>query len=202
MSAQNIVVLDLETQKSFKEVGKAKLDKLKISVAGLYDYLTNQFVCYEEKKMMQLEKRLQEAALVVGFNIRRFDMPVLAPYFFTSVENFPVLDLLEDIEKARGHRASLDSIAGPTLNQHKSGSGADALLLFKESRIEELKRYCLDDVRLTKEIYEYGCQKGKVFFTSTWDYKTYEIPVNWKQATADFIHTLKERAPSFPVSLF
>lgn len=201
MSAQNIVVLDLETQKSFKEVGKAKRDKLKISVVGLYDYLTDQFVCYEEKEMMQLEKRLQEAGLVVGFNIRRFDMPVLAPYFFSSVENFAVLDLLEDIEKARGHRASLDSIAGPTLNQHKSGSGTDALLLYKEGRIEELKRYCLEDVRLTKEIYEYGCQHGKVLFTSTWDYKTYEVPVNWKQTACDLIRVLKERA-SFPTSLF
>lgn len=200
--APNIVVLDIETQKSFKEVGKAKLDKLKISVVGLYDYPTNQFACYEEKEMMRLEKRLQEADLVIGFNIRRFDMPVLAPYFFAPVENFPVLDLLDDIEKFRGHRASLDSIAGPTLNQHKTGNGADALLLFKENRIEELKRYCLEDVRLTKEIYEYGCREGKVLFTSTWDYKTYEIPVQWKQTAGDLMRALKERSANFPASLF
>ncbi len=200
---KNILVLDLETQKSFKEVGKAKLEKLKISVVGLYDYLTDEFSSYEEKDMMKLEKRLREAELLIGFNIRRFDLPVLAPYLFMPVTEIPVLDLLEDIETFRGHRASLDSIAGPTLKQHKIGNGADALILFKEGKIDQLKRYCLEDVRLTKEIYEYGCREGKVFFTSTWDYKTYEIPVQWKDSSSRLV-TQEAAKPQtvFPTSLF
>ncbi len=202
MPSTNIIVLDLETQKSFREVGKANLEKLKISVAGLYDYRAGQFFAYEEKEMMQVEKRLQEVDLLIGFNIRRFDLPVLAPYLFRSVEDLPVLDLLEDIEKFRGHRASLESIAAPTLKQHKSGTGAEALDLFKENRMDELKRYCLEDVRLTKEIYEYGCREGKVFFTSTWDYKTYEIPVSWKQTAEATVRKASSGQASFPTSLF
>ncbi len=202
MSSSNILVMDLETQKSFKEVGKARLEKLKISVAGVYDYMTDEFLIYEEKELMKLEKRLQDVDLLIGFNIRRFDMPVLAPYLFMPTENLPVLDLLEDVEKVRGHRASLDSIAQPTLKQHKSGSGADALTLFKENRMDELKRYCLDDVRLTKEIYEYGCREGKIFFTSTWDYKTYEIPVGWKETTENLTRRPSAQSRNFPTSLF
>ena len=203
MSAQNIVVIDLETQKSFKEVGKAKLEKLRVSVVGVYDYLTDQFECYEEKDMMIMEKRFKEADLIIGFNSRRFDFSVLAPYFFTPVETFPQLDLLDDVEKHRGHRASLDSLAGPTLKQHKTGNGADALILFKEGRMDELKRYCLEDVRLTKEVYEYGCREGKILFTSSWDYKTYEIPVRWKE-TADRLMNKETAKPQtvFPSSLF
>ena len=201
--SKNFLVLDLETQKSFKEVGKSRLEKLKISVAGVYDYVTDHYQCYEERELMVFEKRLREADLVIGFNIRRFDMPVLAPYLFSSVADIPVLDLLDDIEKARGHRASLDSIAGPTLKQHKSGNGADALVLFKEGKMDELKRYCLEDVRLTKEIFEYGCREGKVLFTSNWDYKTYEIPVDWKRASEQASRkTSKTPEPSFPTSLF
>ncbi len=205
MTSQNILVMDLETQKSFKEVGKSKslaLEKLKISVAGVFDYLTGQFNAYEENEIMKLEDRLKEVDLLIGFNIRRFDLPVLAPYLFRSIQDLPVLDLLDDIEKVRGHRASLDSIAKPTLNQHKSGNGADALILFKEKKMEELKRYCLEDVRLTKEIYEYGCREGKVFFTSTWDYKTYEIPVEWKRETEKILSGLSNRPSAFPTSLF
>ena len=199
---QNIIVLDLETQRSFKEVGKAKLDKLKVSVVGIYDYLTNQFAVYEEKEIIQLEKRLQEIDLIIGFNIRRFDLPVLAPYLFMPTSDFPVLDLLDDIEKFRGHRASLESLAVPTLKQHKSGTGAEALELFKENRIEELKSYCLEDVRLTKEIYEYGLREGKIYFTSSWDYKTYEIPVGWEKTTAELLARVRTRETSFPTSLF
>lgn len=203
---KNIIVLDLETQKSFKEIGKSKamsLSKLKVSVGGVYDYLTDQYRAYEEKEMAELEKRLQEVDMIIGFNIRRFDMPVLQPYLFKSVEQLPVLDLLDDIEKARGHRASLDSVARATLKEGKSGDGAEALVLFKEGRMDELKKYCLDDVRLTKGVYEFGCREGKILFTSTWDFKTYEVPVNWKQTAEEFLSKKNKAAENdFPTSLF
>lgn len=202
MQDQNIIVLDLETQKSFKEVGKSKLEKLKISVVGVYDYLTDEYRTYEEKEIMEFEKRLQNVGLIIGFNIRRFDMPVLAPYLFTPVEQFAVLDLLDDIEKVRGHRASLDSVAAPTLKQRKTGSGADALVLFQQNRMEELKKYCLQDVKLTKEVYEFGCREGKILFTSAWDYRTYDIPVTWKDQTDAFLHKDTPKETSFPTSLF
>lgn len=201
MSSLNIVVLDLETQRSFKDVGKQNLHKLGVSVAGVYDYLTEGYECYEEKEMLRLDKRLREADLLIGFNIRRFDLPVLAPYLFTPIENLPVLDLLDAIEKARGHRASLDSIAKPTLKMHKSGTGENALTLFQEGKMEDLKKYCLDDVRLTKGVYEYGKTNAKIFFTSSWDFKTYEIPVSWADETDKFLTSVKTRA-DFPTSLF
>jgi DEAD/DEAH box helicase domain-containing protein len=196
------MVLDLETQRSFKDVGKSKLEKLRVSVVGVYDYLTGDYSTYEEKEIMGLEKRLRDVGLLIGFNIRRFDLPVLAPYLFMPVESLPVLDLLDDIEKARGHRASLESIAAPTIGQHKSGTGADALVLFKENKMDELKRYCLDDVRLTKDVYEYGCREGKIFFTSSWDYKTYEIPVAWKEAAEEQMRRGRSAGADFPASLF
>lgn len=205
MKLTNVLVLDLETQKSFKEVGgkSRPLEKLKISVVGIYDYANDEYRTYEEKQVMELEQRLRDIDLLIGFNIRRFDLPVLAPYLFIPTEKIPVLDLLDVVEKSRGHRASLDSLVKPTLNQHKSGSGRDALTLFKENRMAELKKYCLDDVRLTKEIYEHGCREGKILFTSSWDYKTYEIPVDWKQETEGFLRNRSEKqASSFPASLF
>jgi len=202
---KNILVLDVETQKSFKEIGKSKamsLSKLKVSVVCTYDFLTDEYSSYEEKDMVKFEERLQTSDLLVGFNIRRFDMAVLQPYLFKTVDQFPVLDLLDDIEKARGHRASLDSVARATIKEGKSGDGAEALVLFKEGRMDELKKYCLDDVRLTKNVYEYGCREGKIYFTSTWDFKTYEIPVSWKQATTEFLAKKSAPKTDFPTSLF
>lgn len=198
----NVLVFDLETQRSFKDVGKQNLHKLRVSVVGTYDYLTSSYLIYEEKGLLKLDQRIREADLLVGFNLRRFDLPVLQPYLFGPIENLPVLDLLDVIEKVRGHRASLDSIAQPTLKLRKSGSGFDALTLFKEGKMEELKRYCLDDVRLTKEVYDYGRANGKIFFTSSWDYKTYEIPVSWEEETRPFLESAKSAKAEFPTSLF
>ncbi len=203
MSSENILVLDLETQRSFKDVGKQNLDKLRVSVVGIFDYRRGSYEAYEEKDLISLDQRIREAGLLIGFNIRRFDLPVLAPYLFIPIENLPVLDLLDGIEKVRGHRASLDSIAQPTLKLRKSGTGFDALTLFREGKMEELKRYCLDDVRLTKEVYDYGRANGKIYFTSTWDYKTYEIPVNWEEETREMLRSDKTAKPAeFPTSLF
>lgn len=207
LQGKDILIFDIETQKSFQEVGgKSRanfLEKLKISVVGTYDYLTDKYYAYEESEMMQLEQRLRSLKLIVGFNSRRFDLPVLQPYLFLKGDDIPQIDLLEAVEEARGHRASLDSIAGPTLKQHKSGSGKDAIQLFKDGRMEELKNYCLDDVKLTRQIFEYGIQNGKVLFTSTWDYKTYEVPVKWGQTVASLFSGPVEAPQSkFPASLF
>lgn len=202
LQGKDILVLDLETQNSFKDVGRQNLHKLKVSVVCIYDYLTGKYESYEEKDIVRLEERLQNLGLMIGFNIKRFDLPVLAPYLFQSIDKIPCLDLIDVVEKERGHRASLDSIAAPTLKVHKSGHGLEAITMYQEGRMEDLKRYCLDDVRITKDVYEYGCREGKVFFTSSWDYKTYEIPVDWKQETESLL--TKPAAPSeeFPTSLF
>ena len=194
------MVLDIETQKGFNEVDRKKLHLLKVSVACIYDSKTDSYLGFEEKEMLKLEEILKQADLVIGFNIRDFDMEVLAPYLITPVKNFPTLDLLVEIEKVRGHRVSLQSVAQATLNASKSGTGWDAIRLFKEGRIEELKKYCLDDVRITKEIYEYGLKHGKVLFISNRDYQTHEVPVDWKNAVKDRKEQKKEDA--LPTSLF
>ena len=40
--------------------------------------------------------------------------------------------------------------------------GLQAIRLYQQGQIDKLKRYCLDDVRLTREVYEHGCRHGPV----------------------------------------
>ncbi len=193
---QNYLVLDLETQKTFDQVGRQNLHKLKVSVVGIYDYLNDEYRIYEESELSILEERLKSAELLIGFNIRRFDLPVLAPYLFLSIETLPVLDIMDEIEKVRGHRVSLHSVAQATLGITKTGEGWNAVNLYEQGRMEELKRYCLNDVKLTKEIYDYGCRENRVYFISNRDWKKYEIPISWNDA----VNTKKDSP--FPTSLF
>lgn len=195
------VVLDIETQKGFHEVDRKKLHLLKVSVACIYDSKTEEYLAFEESQMLKLEEILKAADLIVGFNIRDFDMEVLAPYLITPIKNLPVLDLLVEFEKSRGHRASLQSIAQATLNCSKSGSGWDAIKLYREGRIDELKKYCIDDVRITKDVYEYGVKNGKIFFLSNRDYQTHEVPVHWANALKE-VKEQKKADTAFPTSLF
>lgn len=197
----NYVVLDVETQKGFHEVDRKKLHLLKVSVACVYDSATDAYLSFEEKEMLKLEEVLKKADLIVGFNVRDFDMEVLAPYLITPIKNFPVLDILVEFEKARGHRISLQSVAQATLGMSKSGSGWDAIRLFNEGRFDELKKYCIDDVKITREVYEYGIKHSSIKFTSNRDYQTYEVPVSWGNAVRE-IKEQKKAENSFPTSLF
>jgi hypothetical protein len=55
-------------------------------------------------------------------------------------------------------------LVSATLGRKKLGSGLDALKYFKAGQMDKLKEYCLEDVRLTRDLYEYGKQHGKLLY--------------------------------------
>ena len=176
------LVLDLETQKEFAEVEGRKPELLLISVVGVYSYEQNKFDAYMEADIKEkLAPRLQQAGLLIGFNIRRFDLPVLTPYLPYPIGQLPVLDIMEEMVKNLGHRVSLDAIAQATLGRGKTGSGLDALKWFKEGRFDLITKYCLDDVKLTKDVYDYGKQHGRLFVTSRFGGEKLQVPVFWPE---------------------
>ncbi|MBI3087819.1 MAG: WYL domain-containing protein [Candidatus Omnitrophica bacterium] len=179
------IVLDLETQREFSEVEGRKMELLGVSLVGIYRYGTDRYEAYLESELKQLEPLLQQAELVIGFNIRRFDLPVLSPYLSFPIADIPVLDIIEDVVKHLGHRVSLESLAQATLGRGKSGSGLDALKWFKEGRFDLIKQYCLDDVKLTKELYDYGRANGRLFATSRFSDEKLQIPVFWPERKRD-----------------
>ena len=180
------LVLDLETQRDFAEVEGRKLELLGVSVTGVYSYEENRYDAYLEADLgSKLAPRLQAADLLIGFNIRRFDLPVLQPYLPFSVTTLPVLDIMEEVVKNLGHRVSLESLAQATLGRGKSGHGLDALKWFKEGRFDLITKYCLDDVKLTKELHDYGRQHHRLFATSKFGTEKLTIPVFWPERKKD-----------------
>ncbi len=161
----NKIVLDLETQKSFEEVGGfGKNHLLKVSVVGVYSYPSNKYHTFTEDQLYRLGEMLAEADQVIGFNIKNFDFQVLQPYLNFKLSELPYLDILEEVEKILGRRLKLDNLASTTLGTGKSGDGLQALKFYKLGQMEELKKYCLDDVRITKELYDYVMKYEKCMY--------------------------------------
>ncbi len=174
------IVLDLETQKSFEDVGgRGKNHLLKVSVCGIYDYSTDKFTIYHENELHKLAEVLQSADLIIGFNIKDFDFEVLRPYFNFDIHALPYLDIIEDVQKHLGRRIGLNIIAQGTLGLGKSGSGKEALLFWKNNRMDLLKKYCLDDVKITRDVYQYGMLNQKILYKDFFEIK--EIPVKWQE---------------------
>ena len=159
------IVLDLETQKSFQDVGgRGKNHLLKISVCGIYDYSTDRYQIFEERELGKLAPMLQTADQIIGYNIKDFDFEVLRPYLNFDIHQVPALDLLEEIEKVIQHRIKLELVAQGTLGSGKSGSGLEAILYYNNGRMDLLKKYCLDDVKITKQVYDYALRNQKILY--------------------------------------
>jgi len=177
---QKTLVLDLETKHSFQEVGgNNNHHLLKISVVGVFDYQSGQFLTFEENQLADLEKLLKDRDTLIGFNIKAFDIKVLESYLDFDFKKLQIIDLMEEPAIYLNHRVSLDSLVGPTLSENKSGDGLKAIELYRSGKMEELKKYCLDDVRLTRDLYEYGKKHQKVIFQSKYTLGTQAIPVTW-----------------------
>lgn len=176
----NILVLDLETKSIFSDHADRKPESLGVSVVGTYCYKTDRYHAYLEEEFPLLEQRLAEKPLVVGFNIRKFDFPVLRPHLRFNPDNLPMLDMLEIIHDSLGHRLSLETVAQATLGTGKSGSGLDAVAYYRKGEWDKLKQYCLDDIKVTRAIFEHGAQHGELFYTSKFGGGKARLPVSWK----------------------
>lgn len=175
------LVLDLETKYTFRQANDPK--KLGISVVGIYDYQTKTTRVFLEKELRELFSRLEKTSYIIGFNIRSFDMQVLQAYYPGNITHFAIFDILEDIKTKIGRRLALNDIIFATLAKKKTGHGLMAINYFQENKWEELKKYCLSDVILTKELFDYGVKNGEVFYLN--EKGKIAIKVDWKKYLED-----------------
>ena len=178
------LVFDIETQNFFTdpEVGWNNFDALRISVVGVYSYAQNSYFCFEENEMEELLTIFRQSSRIVGFSMNRYDVPVLQKYFlqhFPSVDLWGKerVDLLEEIEIATGRRISLDKLARSNLPTGKEGHGSEAIELYRQGLMDELKKYCLNDVVLTKDLYDLYRNRRYLFVPKFDTGETFKVSV-------------------------
>ena len=173
-------VFDLETQRSAAEVGGwHRADRMGISCGVVYDSKQDSFITYIEDQVSGLIEALKKFDLVVGFNIKRFDYLVLKGYSDFDFSTLNTLDILEDIHRHLGFRLSLAHLARETLGTTKQADGLQALRWWQEGRIQEIVDYCKMDVKLTRDLFLFGRQKGYLLFKNRTG-KRIRVPVDWQ----------------------
>lgn len=156
------VVIDIETKDTFQEIGGYDPSKLHVSLVGAYDYRTDEYRTFLEHELPALWQLLERATVMVGYNIDHFDIPVLNHYYPGNLATFQTIDLLAAIERSLGFRVKLEDVGQATLGRGKTGTGLQAITFWKNGEIEKLRSYCLEDVRLTKDLYDYVRERGEV----------------------------------------
>jgi DEAD/DEAH box helicase domain-containing protein len=178
---KDTLVLDIETSNTFADVGRDNFRALDISVVGLYSYNRNEFLTFESRELDRVGDLLKDTGLLIGFAITRFDLPVMAKHFDFDIFSIPKIDLLDEIELSSGKRIGLDLLARENLGYGKSGSGLEAPVLFEQGKIQELKEYCLNDVRVTKEIYELARSRGYLMVPQRDGGEPVRVHFDWRQ---------------------
>jgi DEAD/DEAH box helicase domain-containing protein len=175
---RHYLVLDIETQRLVQEVGGwDHVDKLGVSVACAYDSKTDQYTSYLENELPKLIE-LCEERLVVGYNVRGFDLPVLVPYGL-NMKHIDVFDIMYDLEALTRQRfLKLEHVARGTLGTGKSADGLKAVEWWKAGEVQKIIEYCMQDVKVTRDVFNHGRQNGFVKIQRS-DENIAQVPVQW-----------------------
>ncbi len=178
-SERKVVVFDLETQRSFDDVGgRSQMHRLGVSVGVAYRYDSDEFLVYTEDRISELIELLLAADLVVGYNIKGFDYEVLRGYTDEDLQKLPTFDLMYDLEDRLGFRPKLESVATATLGGGKSADGLQALAWWKEGEIDKIVEYCREDVKVTRDLYDFG-KRNRCVLVSRFGGKPRQVAVEW-----------------------
>ncbi len=188
------LVFDIETKNIFSEVNSNDPVALDISVVSVYDSATDKVTSYLEQDFKNMWPLFENVDVMVGYNSEHFDIPLLNKYYSGDLSKIKSIDLMVFIKNSLGRRVKLDDIAHATLGKKKIAHGLEAVKWWKEGKIDEIKKYCEEDVMITKQLYEFALAnkflklkdfKGEIIKipidTSTWGEKndtsiTFSLP--------------------------
>lgn len=160
------ITFDIETEGDFR--GNGDFSQLEVTVVGTHDSETGKLAAFYKEDLPALWQIFESADIIVGYNSDHFDIPILNKYYAGDLTKIKSVDLLKEIKNVLGRRLKLDNIAEATLGKNKTGHGLDAVTWWKQGLKEKVRDYCLEDVRITNELYEYARKHGSL------KYKDYE----------------------------
>lgn len=155
--------------------GWGDVENMGISVIGTYNNWSKEKIAfinghYFDKAMYhegypleQFQKLLDEADVLVGFNNQNFDDKLIRANGFVIPDKVVNYDILQEIWRAVGlgpeftypYHAGFSLAQACKVNglKPKTGTGANAAILWQRGKYEEVIDYCLNDIEITTELF-------------------------------------------------
>tara|TARA_B100000678_G_C17977573_1_gene409656 strand:- start:3 stop:575 length:573 start_codon:yes stop_codon:yes gene_type:complete len=178
------IIFDIETKNIFEDVGSNNPADLDLSVICTYDSETGQYQSFLEDQLDDLWPIMRAADMYITYNGNYFDIPLLQKYAPFNLSDVRHLDLFEEVYKSSGKKLGLGGIAETTLGIGKSGHGLDAVAWWNSGEIDKIIKYCIDDVKVTKAVYDYAREHKHLKFTDRVTGDVQEIsldPSGWEE---------------------
>jgi len=154
------ITFDIESISDSAVRGRVDVSEQELTVVAIHDSETNEYTSYSREELPKLWPHIERADLLIGFNSNTFDIPLLNRYYPGDLVHIRSLDLLAEVYLALGRRIRLQSLAEATLGRGKGGDGLKAQDWWREGKYDLVRKYCIEDVRLTRELFEYALAHG------------------------------------------
>ncbi len=162
------IVLDIETQNGPDDVprGWDNPAGFKVSCAVTSPGPADEHVyrTWWEHEAVDLIDHLADHDRIIGFNIKKFDYGVLSAYGSTGHLTGKTVDILDLIYTQLNFRISLQSLAETNFGLTKLGAGSQAVAWWRSGELEQLQRYCREDVRITRLLYKKILDEGYLLY--------------------------------------
>ena len=156
------ITFDIETTNFFTDTGSNDPASLSLACVCIHDSLTDSYQHFFEEDLKKLWPILEKTDILIGFNSDHFDIPILNKYYSGDLRKIKSIDLMKEIKKKLGRRIGLDAVVSATLGKKKSGDGIHANVWWRKGEKQKVVDYCIDDVRLTKELYDFARAQGRI----------------------------------------
>lgn len=183
----NTIIYDIEIDRAIPQRGQLPVPGIRycegwhdhagmgVAVAGVYDYAEGRYRVFCRDNWAEFEALWNSSGLVVGFNQIGFDNKVLdamTPVAERRISTRPQYDILQELWAAHGLSRTfsprthggfgLDPTAKVNFGGEKTGDGAQAPINWQQGRIASVIDYCLEDVRLTKLLFDRILATGRL----------------------------------------
>jgi len=149
----NYIVFDIET---YSPSNRDRIDvtELQVSVIGAYYSWNNKYLAFTEEYVKDFIETLKYADLIVGYNHLWFDLPVLAKFSSFDLKSLPNYDIMLEVESKLGFKPKLDDLCSATLGHSKTDNYSTFKHYYLQKNWAPLIDYCMNDVKLTKELFD------------------------------------------------
>ena len=200
VSNMSVLAIDLETKNMSYDIGGfGNTHMFQVSTVATWNGKTG--TVYVDEKMdsfaksghiikslselkYDLDEHLQKGGVLLGHNIKAFDLPILRDSMdiycinkYLKEEKF--IDTSRILMKEHGERYQLKNLVKCTMNDAKLMDSADAPKLWKMGQYDEVVEYCMKDTQLVYDLWKYGQDNGLVKGFSMEKGEYTELEVDW-----------------------
>lgn len=179
--------------------GHIDVNEQELTVVAIHDSDTGEYSSYFREELPQLWPIFERADMLIGFNSNTFDIPLLNRYYPGDLSHIRSLDLLSEVQSVLGRRIRLQSLAEATLGRGKKGDGQKAGEWWKEGKKAKVAEYCIEDVRLTRELYDYALAHGVLKYKDLRTIRDIKIDTSHWLAPVSETHEAPAMTHAFPL---